>query len=63
MEGIEIGKSRAKTRNTHSNRFKGVKNYEDARMEKLQEVTEELLGMLKKVIASMENSKVKFNSL
>ena len=62
LEGIEIGKSSVKTRNTHSNRFKGVKNYEDARMEKLQEVTEELLGMLKKV-TSMENLKVKFNSL
>ena len=63
LQSYRVGKSRATTRNIHSNRISRKMNNEEAKIGKLQEVTGEFLGMLKKVTTSMEKIKVKFNSL
>ena len=63
FQSVGIGKSRLKKRNIHSKRLWGEVNNDEENIGKLQEVTGELLGMLKTVTTSMEKIKVKFNSL
>ena len=63
FQSVGIGKSSLKTRNIHLKKLRGRLNKEEEKFGKLQEVTGELLGMLKTVTTSMEKIKVKFNSL